>query len=446
MSHAPVSGSPARSLGSSGARCLFGLRDPILEAMRRCMGPGDPLAVACQDRVRVAGAVLAAMAGGNELLFPHADSRAVLETLRDDHQVRFVLSGEGPESLPAGFVELPLEDAAAGGMGVGSRPRGLEERFARLFTGGSTGRPRIWDKTVRNLLGEAAFLAERFRIGPGDVILASVPLQHIYGLLFTVLLPLVSGASVVEETPSFQGEVERAAKGYGATVFVGAPPHYRALRGYPLAGHKLRLAFSSGGFLPGEDAGRFSEGTGIPVTEVYGSTETGGVASRCRAAGESFWTPFSCVRWRVADGRLCVRSPFVSPGLDKDEHGFFVTGDNACEQAGGRFELLGRVDGIVKVAGKRVDLEAVEARIKALPFVRDAYVLALSSQTMREAEIACLVAAEQGAACPDDLREHLGSVLEPYELPRRVRWVPEIPLTSAGKRDRTRAETLLTGP
>lgn len=443
MSVTPAGGPHTCLHGPSDARDLFGLRDEILVAMRRYMGPGDPLLVAARDKVRVAGALLASLGGGNELVFPHADSPAVLQELRHEHRVRFILGGD-PASRPAGLVELPLEGPAAGGKDAPRRGRAAHERIARLFTGGSTGCPRIWDKTARNLVGEAAFLAERFEIGPGDVILASVTPQHIYGLLFTVLLPLVSGASVVEETPRFQGEMERAAKEYGPTVFAGAPPHYRALRGRILPGHRLRLAVSSGGFLPEEDSLRFTSGTGVSVTEIYGSTETGGVASRRRAQGEVFWTPFPCVEWRVRGGRLCVRSPFLSPGLPQDPEGFFVTGDHACEQEDGRFDLLGRVDGVVKVAGKRVDLAAVEARIKSLPFVRDAYVLALSSRTMRETEIACLVVAEDGEAPREDLRELLGSTLEPYGVPRRVRWVAEIPLTPAGKRDRGQAERFLS--
>ncbi len=438
----PAGASRTYVLGASGVRDLYSLREPILAAMYRCLRPDEPLLVATRDKVRIAGAVLASLAGGNELLLPHVDSPAVLEELRDSHRVRYVLT-EGPGPLPEGMMELPVEERAAGGD-LSGPVRDAGERIARLFTGGSTGCPRIWDKTAHNLLGEADFLAKRFKIGSRDVILAAVTPQHIYGLLFTVLLPLVSGASVVEETPRFQGEMERAMKEYRATVFAGAPPHYRALRGRDLPGHCLRLAVSSGGLLPSEDSLWFSSGTGICVTEVYGSTETGGVAARGRADGEDFWTPFPCVRWTIRNGRLCVESPFLSPGLPRDGDGFFVTGDRAREETDGRFELLGRADGIVKVAGKRVSLDGVEARIKALPFIREAYVLALSSQTMREAEIVCLVVPEE-EGCPDDLREFLVPILEPCDLPRRVRWIPEIPLTLTGKRDREKAEKLFTG-
>jgi len=437
---APAGGPRARVLGPGGADDLTRLRGPVLAAMRRSLEPGEPLLVAARDKVRIAGAVLACLAGGNELLVPHTDSPAVLEELRQAQPVRFALVDD-PDGLPAWLAALPVDEEESD-PGPGA-VRGPADRIARLFTGGSTGRPRVWEKTVENLLGDAAFQAGRFGVGPGDVILAAVTPQHIYGMLYTVFLPLVSGAAVVAGTPCFQAEMEEAARRYGATVFAGAPPHYRALRERGLAGRGLRLAVSSGGMLPEEDSLRFSAATGVPVTEIYGSTETGGVAVRRRAGGEALWLPFPCVQWRIRRGRLCVKSPFLSPGLARDRDGFFVTGDRARREPGGRFDLLGRADGVVKVGGKRVDLEAVEARVKSLPFVRDAYVLALSVRGMRASEVVCLVVPEPGQELPGDLRGALGRVLEPHDLPRRVRRVPEIPLTPAGKRDRERAERLL---
>lgn len=437
----PAAGEAGRPfvLGETGTVDLYTLRAAVLTAMKQNLGEAEPLLVATQDRSRIAAAVLAALAGGNELILPHAISAAVLRDLRDNHRVRFVFA-EDTISLPQGMAELPLGAPPLPGATGEFRARGPEESIVGLFTGGSTGQARMWAKTARNLVGEAAFLARRFRIGPEDVILAAVTPQHIYGLLFSVLLPLVSGASVAPETPRFQGEIEKSLVEYRATVLAAAPAHYRALRGKEIPGHCLKLAVSSGGLLPEEDSLGFSSRTGVWVTEVYGSTETGGVATRARAQGEQTWTPFACVQWRTRQEQLCVQSPFLSPGLPLDGEGFFVTGDRVQVERDGTFTLLGRVDGVVKVAGKRVNLDGVEARIKALPHVRDAYVLALSSDTMREAEIVCLVAPDDEVFDDEDFRESLRSVLEPSALPRRVRWVPEIPLTPAGKRDRERAE------
>jgi acyl-coenzyme A synthetase/AMP-(fatty) acid ligase len=345
---------------------------------------------------------------------------------------------EQPEWLTEGSVLATLSPAE-GTHPTLSLLRDVDEAFAWLFTGGSTGEPRMWQKTPRNLIGEAAHLASEFDIDSHDIILAAVGPQHIYGLLFSVLLPLVTGASVVEAMPRFHGEIEEAVITHGVTVFVGAPAHYRAQRGKKIPGRSWRLAFSSGGFLPEEDSLWFSAETGVGVTEVYGSTETGGIACRCRAQGESSWTPFDCVQWKINTEQLCIQSPFLSPDLKRDTDGYFTTADRVAPGKGKTFVLRGRSDKVVKVAGTRVELDEVEARIRTLSFVRDTYVFAFSSQTIRSTEIVCLVVPE-GDACDRAFRESLQSVLEPSAIPRRVRWVKEIPLTSGGKPDRRAAE------
>lgn len=401
----------------------------------------NTLILATQDRASIAASVLSALAGGPKLIIPHALSQNVLEDLRELWGVTSILADQ-PGMLTESLVQ-PTSSPAEGTHPPFSLLRDVDETFAWLFTGGSTGQPRMWGKTPRNLIGEAAHLASKYDIDSHDIILAAVGPQHIYGLLFSVLLPLVTGASVVNEMPRFHGEIEEALITHGVTVFVGAPAHYRAQRGKKIPSQSLRMAFCSGGFLPKEDSLWFSAETAIGVTEVYGSTETGGVASRCRAEGESSWMPFECVQWKIDRERLCIKSPFLSPDLTRDKDGYFTTGDRVAPGEGKTFDLRGRTDKVVKVAGRRVELDEVESRIRRLSFVRDAYVFAFSSGTIRSTEIVCLVVPE-GNACDRALRESLQSVLEPSAMPRRVRWVKQIPLTSAGKPDRQAAERLFT--
>jgi acyl-coenzyme A synthetase/AMP-(fatty) acid ligase len=73
--------------------------------------------------------------------------------------------------------------------------------LATVFTSGSTGPMLAAPKTAASLFGEAHALARSFGIGPGDRIVGSVPPVHIYGLLFTLLLPLACGAAFARETP-----------------------------------------------------------------------------------------------------------------------------------------------------------------------------------------------------------------------------------------------------
>jgi acyl-coenzyme A synthetase/AMP-(fatty) acid ligase len=253
---------------------------------------------------------------------------------------------------------------------------------------------------------------------------------------------LIAAASVSAQTPSYPREIAAACQACRATVLVSVPVHYRALRETGTTCPGLRLAFSSAGPLDAADADAFFEQSGTGVKEIYGSTETGGIASRCRAEGQRGLHPFSVVDWKIAKERLFVRSQFLSPELAVDESGFFRTGDRAVETEEGGFALLGREDGLVKVGGKRVDTEEIREQLRSFPGVREAWVASLSSKTGRQTAIGALV---EGEVDPAQVRRHLAGHLAAHAVPRRLRVVDEIPMTAAGKVDRAKALKLLIG-
>lgn len=401
------------------------------------LGPGEPVCLCTEDRGTIAAAVLASLAGGPVCVLPHALSeRAIGETreaIRFDRAI-----ADHPIDLPGGVEAIRPARGAWRPTGV----RKPDSIFLTLFTGGSTDRPRTWMKTAASMLGEAQFQVRKYGIKGDDLFAATVPPYHIYGLLFTVLIPLCAGATVMGGTHLFPGEISAALGDGGATVLVSVPVHYRSLNGARMPANRLRLAFSSAGPLDPEDAGAFYRETGIAVEEIYGSTETGGVACRSSAAGRDLLEPFEPVRWRIQDGLLAVQSPFLSPELPLDADGFFLTGDRAAAEQGGRFALLGRADSVVKVGGKRVDLQDVQDRIKRLECVRDAFVLSLPGKTGRGAAIAAIVETDCEEA---RLRELLSLSLEPYAMPRRIRVVSTMPSTSAGKYDRDAIQRYFSG-
>ena len=165
------------------------------------------------------------------------------------------------------------------------------------------------------------------------------------------------------------GNPERPAN-EGATVLVSVPIHYRAMGAGGIRRFSLRLALSSAAPLDGEDAAFFREQTGLAITEIYGSTETGGMATRTYGANHGSWEPFACIDWKILSDHLCVRSAFVSPDLPRDAEGFFMTADRVAKAGENRFTLRGRADHVVKVAGKRVDLEEIREKIRRIPGVR----------------------------------------------------------------------------
>jgi acyl-coenzyme A synthetase/AMP-(fatty) acid ligase len=410
----------------------------LRDALAARAAPDRPVCLVTEDRAITAAALLASLGGGPPLIVPHASTPAVLDDVRRAVPFATMLT-DAPREPPRGceVVVAGRPEPAQGDRIRVVRPP--DEPFVHLYTGGSTGKPRAWSKTPANLLGEALLLARRFAITPDDRLLATVPPCHIYGLLFSTLVPLVSGASVVGETVFLPAAVAETAANARCSALISVPAHFRALARTSWGAARLRLAFSSTAPLDERDAAGFTTATGAGVHEVYGSTETGGIALRCRATGEASWTLLDGVRWKIVDGRLCVASPFLSPDLPRDADGFFRTADRATKAAAG-FELAGRADGVVKVGGKRVDLGEVEERLQAVPGVREAWVWSRAAERGRGREIVALIV---GDAAEDEVLARLRDVLPAPAMPRRIRRVEHLPLTPTGKRDLAAAEQLL---
>ncbi|MEW6332753.1 MAG: fatty acid--CoA ligase family protein [Thermodesulfobacteriota bacterium] len=424
-------------IGEIGERAA-GIRDTF----SRLGTPADePVCLCIGERASLLAALLASMAGGPPLVLPHAFQPGVLSEIRAEKPFRLILA-DGAVEPPEGAEVIRIEACRPG-----ERPLTLvrppDEAFVFLFTGGSTGKSRLWSKTPANLLGEAMHLARTFGVGPADRIVSTVPPQHIYGLLGSVLLPFVARAQVLERTCTFPREILQALQKEEATVLVGVPIHYRALRSNDLRRFSLRLALSSAAPLDDRDAAFFLEKTGLAIREIYGSTETGGMATRSHGAIDGAWTPYENLEWKLAGDRLCVRSAFLSPDLPRDADGYFMTADRVAKAGEKAFTLLGRSDHIVKVAGKRVDLEGVREKIRQIPGVRDAHVTAVPVSGARQSQIAALVAGDLSVR---ELREAIRAMDESYGRPRRIRIVRELPFLPNGKIDRQQVDRLLLAP
>jgi len=397
------------------------------------LGPSSRLCVASEDRVDVAAAVLAALAGKIEVLFPPALTAEALIATHAAHPCSHWMGPERWQPQMAGLSCIRVGDTAGPGSEMATALADIDVARIFLQTGGTTGQPRLWGKTARNLLGEVVAHMRALQVGPGDHILATVPPHHIYGLLFSVLLPLYSGATVERVSPFFPREIAERIEKTSATILVSTPAHFRALAAAPLPRHRLRLVLSSGAPLPAGDAARFFAQTGHWPLEVYGSTETGGVAVRRQDVPDCAWAPLPGVTCRMDGEVLAVRSAHVSGDTPRDEEGFFRTADLARIHPDGCFDLLGRDDGVVKVGGQRVMLPEIEKALVAIEGVGGAVVLAVPSPSGRGQEIVALVASTRPA---DQILRELRGKLAPPSWPRRLRCVDAIPTTPTGKRDR----------
>jgi len=392
------------------------------------------ICVASEDRVQVAAAVLAALSGGPVALFPPA---LTVDGMLATHRLRGFSHWLGPEAwaaqVPPDFPAARVSFAPSHSRPAAFSIAESREPCVFLHTGGTTGAPRGWPKTARNLLDEVAVHVRGLQAEPDDHILATVPPYHIYGLLFSVLLPLCSGATVERLSPFFPQEIaDRIAK-TSASILVSTPAHLKTLAKVMTGPHRLRLVLSSGAPLATPDAKAFFDSTGLWPLEVYGSTETGGIAIRRQDTADTPWHPLPGIACRIDAEVLSVRSTFASSSVPVDSEGFFRTADLATLRPDGSFDLGGRADGVVKVGGVRVWLPEIERAITALEGVRDALVLALPSDSGRGQEIVALAASSRPA---EEILRELRESLPSPAWPRRLRTVDAIPTTPSGKRDR----------
>jgi len=413
----------------------------IANSLLEVLGESESAVFLCTwEKDLMAASVLAALAGGFSLILPYSYSDSVLREVQDTLSVRTAIT-DRPAELP-GFLKPVQPKRGADSSFNHTLKVGPDQDFFYFFTGGSTDTPKMWPKTPRNLFSEAFYHSRKLKVSDKDLVLATVPPHHIYGFLFTVLVPFVSYASVVRKVCTFPEEIRNAMSQYSPTLFVSVPVHYKMFHSSPISSNSLRLALSSAGTLDRQEAECFHAQTHTQVLEIYGSTETGGIATRERTGGDSAFVPFEVLDWKIRHSQLLVRSPFIPPGIAKDAKGFFPTGDQVRPSGDNGFVLLGRADGVIKVGGKRINLNELQDKLKEIQGVEDAVVISIPQENGRENEICALL---QSRMDIQDLREAASGVVEPYALPRRIQVVDKIPTSSAGKYDRKQVESILTG-
>jgi len=310
---------------------------------------------------------------------------------------------------------------------------------ARLsfFTSGSTGLPKRVEKRLCHLEEEAA--AVEALIGPlvpaAATIEATVPHQHVYGLMFRILWPLATGRAFRSQMHALWEDVLPCLA--PDTALITSPAHLGRIEGItPLAvDRRPSLILSAGAPLSDAAALTAASVLGLAVTEIFGSTETGAIAWRRRDARDRPWQPLPGVDVASSpEGLLTVRAAHVPEAYE-------TGADRLSIEPGGVLHFQGRVDQIVKVEATRVSLVEIERRLGRLDEVEEAAVILLGGAV---GELAAVVVPSASGAraltCTDAfrfgrrLREALASSQPAAGLPRRWRFVDRMPVDPLGKR------------
>ena len=410
--------------------------------------PGSDFALYLDDSLEFGAALLGAWHAGKTIWLSADTLEASCAALRGSVDG---FLGQFPAEL------LPMQPVESGAVSspeqmVGTLSADLPALV--VFTSGSTGAAQAIPKKLSQLASEVATLDVLFGATAGDAaVLATVSHQHIYGLLFKVLWPLSTGRAVHALSIAYPEELA-AAIAAGPCVLVASPAHLKRLPDHldwSGAARALRTVFSSGGPLAADAALAAGALLGSVPVEVYGSSETGGVAWRQRSSiADDAWQPFPTVAWRLgADGTLEVRSPHLA------DDNWLALADRAARSGEQSFLLLGRSDRIVKIEEKRISLTGMEAALLACGLAAEARVVLCEPDGGERQRLAAfivstpqgraLLAAEGKPALNARLRAVLAATVDAVALPRRWRYLDQMPVNAQGKTTLAALLALLDG-
>jgi acyl-CoA synthetase (AMP-forming)/AMP-acid ligase II len=405
-------------------------------------------------QIRATAAELAPRMAGETPLFLHTASAALFAAallaaaiarkplvLPAHTQAAYLAEVGGTGALLLDDAAIALSDKADADLGDAATDVALT-----FFTSGSTGIPKRIERRLAQLETEARALEDVFGPEVGAV-QATVSHQHIYGLIYRIVWPVMAGRPSADRAAEYWENLE-GRLGPGVTL-ISSPAHLTRLPpGMDLKTQAPGQIFSSGQLLQTPAALACAAAFGRPVTEVLGSTETGGIAWRRQSAGDEPWTPFDVVTVAPdSEGALTVLTPYLDDGVP------FAMGDRMEALADGRFRLLGRADRMEKIDGKRVSLTRVEEALAALPEAVEAAAFTLVD---RKGALAAVVAlspqgqtalqAEGAFRLGRHLRAALADRLEPIERPKHWRFVDRMPTDAQGKRRLSDLRALFDAP
>lgn len=321
-------------------------------------------------------------------------------------------------------------------------PLDADDATIELFTSGSTGTPKKIVKRLFQLEREVDCLEATWgKQTAGATVVSTISHQHIYGLLFRLLWPLCTSRPFISEQFHFPEKIVEQVKYQQRAVLVSSPAHLTRMPDIVDLSElspQLLSIYSSGGPLSQAAACRIKAETSIDVCEIFGSSETGGVAYRTQSETETeqLWTPFDSVDVASCGEPPClqVRSPYL------DNNDWYLMSDIVQLHKDGKFLLRGRADKIVKIEEKRLSLTEMEQRLCSSPLVDECALVVLMGR--RSVVAAVVVLSKEGRQqlentdekeIKSQLKTQLAGYFESVLLPRKWRLVSTLPVNSQGK-------------
>lgn len=334
------------------------------------------------------------------------------------------------------------------------------------YSGGTTGSPKAAIGTHRNIVTNTVQFAAWCNLKSNEeVILAAIPLYHVYGMVLAMNLGVYTGASIVLiDDPRDMDILLESIETYKVTFFPGVPSIYYAINQNPHVKNgeiklgSIRACISGSAPLHPVIKSEFETLTKARLMEGYGLSEAP-TATHCNPlhgvnkAG-SIGMPLPDVNCRIVDletgndvlganeiGELVIQGPQVMRGYynrpEEDQiairDGWLFTGDVAKFDDDGYFFIVDRKKSMIKVKGLQVWPNELETVIASHPDVKECGVGGVPDLALGEKVIAWVVA-KSGVILSQEMIQHwCRQYLSGYKVPKEVIFIDAIPRTGVGK-------------
>lgn len=397
------------------ARALVGL-----DGQRIAIDEGHPYRFAV-----LLNAVL--WSGCTPVLFPGRGAQ--FEALKDAYDAVLVDASDGVTVYPKLTLVVKMD---AEPLTIESLTKPDATRPIRLFTSGSSGTPKCIEKTVGLMDREAEVTTRLFgAVTEGAVVQSTVDPRHLYGLTFNIWFAFSAGRPIATTRRVYQEQLLTLPY---PVALITTPTFMRMLE-TTLAAPVLPFVLSAGGPLSDEAKATLTAWSPSTIYEIYGSTETGVVASRAHEsnalanAQTPDWTLIDeAMLSETADGWV-LTSPLLPTGVMMLDDQLKLTGERT-------FHLLGRRDRVVKIGEVRLSLTEIERVVeRTLGLVIRALPVVHGERTLIGAVVNEALSPKWTGQLPDRraVTQALHGTLDPLARPRLWRSVPDWPMNAQGK-------------
>lgn len=356
---------------------------------------------------------------------------------------------------------------------------------AILFSSGSEGTPKGVMLSHRNIMANLKQISDMLNTQDTDVVMASLPLFHAFGITVTTFMPLVEGIPMIcHPDPTDAVNISKAIAKYRATIFCGTSTFLRLYtknkRIHPLMLESLRIVVAGAEKLSPDVRDAFKLKFNKDIYEGYGATETTPVASVNipDALDVNYWSiqlgnkfgtvgmPLPGSSFRIVDpetleelsagedGLILIGGSQVMLGYLDDEEKtneviamlddkrWYKTGDKGHLDEDGFLSIVDRYSRFAKLGGEMISLTAVEEAVRNALNEPELELVAVNLPDEKKGEKVILMIAKE-IELADIKKAMLDADANPLMIPAAVSVTKEIPKLGSGKTDFKLAKKLL---